>query len=124
MQIKIFLKKCQAQLSSATISSFLFGMLGAAIVLIFSHLISPKQEKIATINITKIVDEFIKEENSKHLEPDLMKQEVKKFGQQLESNLKTFAKRNHLILLPNEAVIAGSEDYTYWFAVQKNKEEP
>lgn len=93
-------------------SSFLFGMLGALVVfMLMNAFISPVQS-IGTVNITSLVDRFIKEETQKNLPPDTLKQEVKAFGMNLEKELTVFSKQNHLILLPTEAVIAGSQDYT------------
>ncbi len=93
-------------------SSFLFGVLGALLVFIIANFFTPSIPSIGTVNITNLVDRFIKEETIKNLPPDTLKKEVKAFGNHLEKELKAFSAKNHLILLPAEAVIAGSHDYT------------
>lgn len=92
--------------------SFLFGMLGAMTMLIIAHYISQPPSNIVTVNITGIVDQFIKYESKKNLSPDVLKDEVKAFGNQLEIHLRRYAHQNHLVILPSEAVIAGSPDHT------------
>ena len=93
-------------------SSFLFGMLGALVgFMLINSFISPAPS-IGTVNITNLVDRFIKQEAQKNLPPETLKQEVKIFGINLEKELKIFSKQNHLVLLPTEAVISGSHDYT------------
>ena len=92
--------------------SFLFGMLGAMATLIIVHYISQPPSNIVTVNITGIVEQFIKDESKKNLSPDVLKDEVKEFGNKLEITLRKYAHQNHLVLLPNEAVIAGSQDHT------------
>lgn len=93
-------------------SSFLFGMLGTLIIMIINHFVVSPKPTIGTVNITGLVDRFIKAETAKNLSPDILKQEVKAFGQNLERELKVFSTKNHIVLLPAEAVIAGSQDYT------------
>jgi hypothetical protein len=93
-------------------SSFLFGMLGALVIVIFMNFYISPVPSIGTVNITSLVDSFIKQESQKNVSPDVLKQEVKSFGMMLEKELKKFSKKNHLVLLPVEAVIAGSHDYT------------
>lgn len=93
-------------------NSFLFGALGALFVFIVAYYFTSMPPSIGTVNITRIVDQFIKEEAVKNLPPNILKQEVKLFGKNLEKELKQFSSQNHLVLLPSEAVIAGSHDYT------------
>ncbi|HZW61152.1 MAG TPA: TrbI F-type domain-containing protein [Candidatus Babeliales bacterium] len=93
-------------------SSFLFGVLGALMVFIVANFFVSPKPSIGTVNITSLVDRFIKEETIKNLPPETLKQEVKAFGRNLEKELKAFSAKNHLILLPTEAVIAGTHDYT------------
>lgn len=92
--------------------SFLFGMLGAMLILLVSHLMFDRPKNIATVNITGLVNQFIQQESQKNVPPDRLKQEIKEFGHRLERNLKQLAAQKKLILLPNEAVIAGSHDVT------------
>lgn len=92
--------------------SFLFGMLGCLIVFIAAHLFNPTTSTIGTVNITGIINHFIKQESNKNLSPDVLKQEVSEFGNKLEATLHQLAKEKHITLFPSEAVISGSQDYT------------
>lgn len=114
MNIKSILKINNTEFNNIFVysSSFLFGVLGALFVFIVVNIFSSTTPSIGTVNITSLVDRFIKEESLKNLPPNILKQEVKVFGRNLEKELKHFSAKNHLILLPSEAVIAGSHDYT------------
>ncbi|MCE3237361.1 MAG: putative pilus extension/retraction protein trbI [Gammaproteobacteria bacterium] len=92
--------------------AFLFGMLGALIILTTIHFFVPPFPTFAKVNVTAIVDQFIKEEAVKNLSDMARKEEVQLFGKKLETNLQHIAKTHHLVLLPSEAVIAGVPDYT------------
>lgn len=90
----------------------LFGMIGAIIIFLFVSAIEEKPKTFATVNITQLVDEFIKEKRHKKVSSEIIKLETKEFGETLEATLQQVAKENYLILLPKEAVIAGVPDVT------------
>lgn len=92
--------------------SYLAGLLGALTVFAVMHWIDAKPYKIGTVNITRMVDRFVKEESAKNISPDLIKNDVKVFGDALDTELKRVSEEYRLILLPSEAVISGSKDYT------------
>lgn len=92
--------------------AYLTGLLGALTVFVVAHLYETKPNKIGTVNITGMVDEFIKRESAKHLSEQSLKLEVKRYGDLLESQLKQVARNGNIVLLPSEAVIAGGKDYT------------
>lgn len=94
------------------IKGYLFGLLGALTVFSVAHFYGSKPVKIATVNITGIVDEFIKQESAKHIPEQTLKADVKHYGDLLEKELKLFSRETNLVLLPSEAVIAGGHDYT------------
>ena len=93
-------------------TSFLFGMLGAIVVVIIVQLIHKPAPIVATVNITQIVDQFIRDAQQKNIPQNVLEKETKQFGKKLELRLKQLASQNNLVLLPKEAVIAGSLDYT------------
>jgi hypothetical protein len=64
------------------------------------------------VNITGMIDQFIKSEAQNNLSPNILRKEVKKYGVHLNHELQEFSVKNHIILLPSEAVIAGAHDYT------------
>lgn len=111
MQIKSIIELIKNNIFEKA-NSFLFGMLGAATVLMINHYIILPPNKIVTVNISGIVDNFIKQESKKNLDADIVKKEVSSFGKNLETKLSEFSKKNHFILLPSEAVITGANDYT------------
>lgn len=92
--------------------SLLFGMLGALMIFLVLHCMEKPNTKLATVNITGIVDRFIKVESEKVSSPDTLKKEVKQFGVALDKELRIFSKENGIVLMPSEAVIAGTPDYT------------
>ncbi len=91
---------------------FISGMFGAAILLLILHLIQSPKSPIATIDITKIVNQFVQSQMKLNLPKPELQKRVKVFGNQLEITLNHLAKDRHLVLLPAEAVIAGSTDLT------------
>jgi hypothetical protein len=95
----------------ATWPALINGMSGALIILCLSHFFMPYQ-KIGTVNVTGILDQFIKENTNKAISSDQLKMKVHLFGQTLEETLQVISKKEHVLLLPREAVMAGSMDYT------------
>ncbi|MHB1948906.1 MAG: TrbI F-type domain-containing protein [Gammaproteobacteria bacterium] len=92
--------------------SFMFGMLGALFIFMIVHIVDKDRIQIGTVNITGIVDQFIKQESEKNLQPDILKKEVKHFGSNLNKQLQEISKEKNIILMPSEAIIAGSRDFT------------
>lgn len=92
-------------------SQLLFGMLGALILhVVFFGLSS---SRLATVNITDIQSSFLHETMNQGLNTVQMKEKVTKFASILNNTLIELAKRKNLILVPSEAVIAGTNpDYT------------
>lgn len=100
------------------LSQVLFGMLGACLMqLFFIH----HAEHVATVNITSMVDSFVKETAKQKLTPDEMKQKVTHFSEVLNILLQRSARQKHLVLVPTEAVIAGAFDITD--EIQQNTHE-
>ncbi|GEM_PF-1633303 len=92
--------------------SCLFGMLGASIIFMMIHIIEKPSIKLGTVNITGMVDHFIKQESEKNIQGEVLKKEVRQFGSSLDKELQRFSKENGIVLMPSEAIIAGTEDYT------------
>ncbi len=99
-------------IESHLFSSFIFGMLGALFISFILQVFEKPKNHIATVNVTKLVNQFVKETTKKNPSQDVLKKEVSKYGANLESTLKYIAKQESVILLPSEAVIAGAPDYT------------
>lgn len=112
MQISNLLNKGKNLLSMEYAYSFLFGMLGSMVIITIFNYLTPKPQKIAVVNTTAIVKEFVKREIEQNKSQDILTNETKKFGVSLEQASKEVADENNLILMPSEAIIAGSEDYT------------
>jgi len=92
--------------------SFFYGTLGAMLATILCHWFAGPHLKIGTVNITGMIDQFIAQESKLNLSSDNLKNEVKNYGLQLNEELQNFSNKNHIVLLPSEAVIAGTKDYT------------
>lgn len=91
------------------LSQIIFGILGALLVHVMLHRNSPI---VATVNITGLEDSFIRETSSQTLSPNDAKQKVALFAMQLDQSVKKLAQEKNMILVPKEAVIAGSIDVT------------
>ena len=100
--------------------AFVNGMSGALLILCLYYTVIPYQ-KIGTVHVTGIIDQFIKENATKAISPNQLKVKVRLFGQTLEKILQVLSKKEHVLLLPREAVMAGSVDYTPLVLVQLKK---
>ena len=110
MKLHDFIKIKELDFARILMPVFL-GMIGAISIFIFAHFMSPIV-KVGTVNITKLINQYIKIETKKNISPDELKREVKNFGNKLDSELQTLSKSSHVILFPSEAIIAGGKDYT------------
>ena len=73
--------------------SLLLGAFGAAIIIAFStYFIAPKQKKIVTIHITKIIGHFVQNEVNKNVSKEVLEQEVKAYALNLEAKVKSLRK--------------------------------
>lgn len=70
------------------------------------------QQRIGTVDIVKITSLFIQQEATKNHTHAEKEQAIKAFSASLENSLARLAERHSLILMPKEAVIKGSVDYT------------
>jgi len=74
--------------------------------------LTPRPMTIATVDIVKLIQDFIKKEQQKNTSEDVLKKEITAFGKALEKNIRAFSENHHVVLLPKEAVMGGSKDYT------------
>ena len=112
MHINLMITKWLSGFNFNHAYAFLFGLLGAMVIIFLTHMMAPKERQIATVNITQIIKQFTQAEAKKMMTDETLKRETKAFGRHLEETLKKFAETHHLILVPTEAVIAGCEDVT------------
>lgn len=113
MQVNKILNKRNSLLSINNAYSFLFGMLGSMVIFSIFYYLSVPPPRIAVVNITAIVKDFVNKESKQNKQQDVLTKDVKQFGLYLEKTLKMVAKNNNVILMPSEAIIAGSQDYTF-----------
>jgi Type-F conjugative transfer system protein (TrbI_Ftype) len=86
-------------------------LMGTTISVVLSRVILPNPQ-FATVDMTGLMYRFVKSEASGSASLAEKRIEVHHFSQQLETVLKTIAQEKHVILVPKEAVIAGSQDMT------------
>ena len=67
---------------------------------------------IATVDVLSVTSQFIKEEARKNRSNHEKEVAIRAFSHHLETALKELSKSKSLVLLPREAVIKGSPDYT------------
>jgi conjugal transfer pilin signal peptidase TrbI len=96
-----------------------FGMIGALLV---EGIIAYRTPTIATVNVTGLVDSFVKETVKRPLTSLQKQQNVMMFGQRLNQTVSDLAVKKHLILMLSEAVITGSPDLTEEVAETMKKE--
>lgn len=86
----------------------LISLLTAILVGLFFH--ASHSPKIVTVDVSGMIQRFVKTTATTKLPPDQLKKRVDAFGEALDSALKTAAQDQGFILLPKEAVIAGTKD--------------
>lgn len=84
----------------------------ALLVVLGLELDKAKPKEIATVDIVGLTKTYIEELQAKKISKEELKQRIVRYATHLESAIQTFAKENQLILVPKEAVVAGSQDYT------------
>ena len=67
---------------------------------------------IATVNVTGMVSNFVKETSQQNLTMEQKQEKVNKFGLAMQHVMDTIAKQQHVVIIMSEAVIAGSIDLT------------
>lgn len=77
---------------------------------IFFWYAKPKQ--IGTVDIVAITSEFVRNEAKNHHSKHEKEVAIKSFSHRLETALSELSRSQSLILVPKEAVIKGSQDYT------------
>lgn len=77
---------------------------------------------IATVDVGLITSEFIKQEAKNNHSNHEKEVAIKAFSHALEDALQQLSKSKSLILLPKEAVIKGSHDYTKELTAIMNSE--
>jgi hypothetical protein len=92
--------------------SLLISIIVALLVVVMFELLANRPKEIATIDITTITQNFIEQLKSQKLSHEELKDQITSFGTQLQEVIQKFADDNQIIVLPKEAVIAGTQDYT------------
>lgn len=90
--------------------AFIAGMIGAVLIqLIF---VKERSVAVATINITGMVQSYIKDTGSQNITAQEKQERIKQFANLLNQSIEKLSHDKHVILLPSEAVIAGANDLT------------
>ena len=89
----------------------LSALMGATISIVLDRVILPNP-RLATVDMTGLMYQFVKSEAAGSASLVQKRAEIRDFSQKLEMALKEIAKEQHVILVPKEAVIAGSQDVT------------
>lgn len=86
-------------------------LISLLMVFMFTHY-HPVNTPLATVDITGIINQFVKTESAQSDSPTQHQKRIHAFSAQLEATLQTVAHEKHVILVPKEAVITGSLDFT------------
>lgn len=81
-------------------------------VLFLSSYFMSMRPSIATVDLTRIVNQQVKVLAKANLSKEQTEQRLKQFAEDLTATVKTIAKQHHLTIMPSEAVIAGSLNLT------------
>jgi hypothetical protein len=76
------------------------------------HTVSVAPKQVATVNITGIVNAYVKNLAKANVDPNAASEDIKQFAAQLQSNIQILSKKKGVVILPSEAVIAGAKDLT------------
>lgn len=90
----------------------ILGLLSTAFMMLIIYFIAPQKPAIATVDVTRMVNQFVQAQIKLNLPKQELQQRVKTFGAQLETTLNAVAKKQKVVLVPSEAVIAGGKDLT------------
>lgn len=88
------------------------GILGALLIVWLLHQPARVKSDIATVDLNSIIQHFIQTQAKQKLAPQTMKNNSQQFSKQLVVTLHKLAIKNHLVLMPTQAVIAGTSDVT------------
>ncbi len=104
--------KLQPFLCSLSVRDVLASIVIIASILMAVYIIETTPKKIATVNITGIVNQFVQSQAKLNLSSKELQQHVNTFGHQLQATLDIIAQKHNVTLLVQEAVVAGAEDLT------------
>jgi hypothetical protein len=118
--IEEIIKRIKITLNSKTLIKALYhitlGMVGALLIVIFVakpfSSSEPMKLKIFVVDITGIVDNFVKTQSSLNLPIATLHERARLFSTELEQALNQVAAKNHAILMPTQAVLAGAVNIT------------
>ena len=91
---------------------FLAGLLGAAVFWGIQSFTQKQPPTLATLNVRVLKDEEIARVAKSTLSPQQAAEQVRQYGARLSKNIEVLAKKHNLIILPEQAVIAGGADIT------------
>lgn len=87
------------------------GCLGAITGITVSHQWT-HPSSLATVDVRRLIQEFVKSEARTPISPQQHQARVQAFSQALSQVLQEVAQEKHAILLPKEAILSGSVDFT------------
>ena len=79
---------------------------------------------LGTVDVNKILQQFIQTQTHSSLSTSQLKKEVTFFSNALESTLQHVAQKNHVLLMPQAAVLAGGKDFTQIVVDDLRKQDP
>lgn len=72
----------------------------------------PHQPTVVTVNVTGLVNNYITQLAKSDLTPEQTKAQITDFSQRLESALQRLSEKDHVIVFPSQAILAGAPDQT------------
>lgn len=96
----------------AALTHIFYGVIGAAILMLFTHLWVPSPQSIAVVDLTGVVNRYVATVAKKNLSKAQATRRIQLFATQLETTLKKLSQHYHVVIMPKQAVISGAPDLT------------
>ena len=110
--MKTFFANSRHWFRAIALPPFVQGLLGGALVLGMALAAWPASTRIGSVDITSLVNRFVKTQAALNLPPQALQARVNDFGHSLQRALNNVSRQQHVVLLVQQAVIAGATDYT------------
>ncbi len=94
------------------LTQVIYGMFGAALWLVLLHGCQPASPRIGVVNLTGLVNGYVKTVAQENLSKHDASTQVQAFADRLETAIKRLSQQRHMIIMPAAAVIAGSPNMT------------
>lgn len=94
------------------VGAMLIGILVGVLTFLILTSLTPKKKVIYTVNLTGLIDTYVASVAKIKTSNENGRMYVGKFAKKLEKNIKELARDRNIVIVPQEAVVAGAIDLT------------